>query len=109
MQNFILSLAMLKIIDFTDMNKQTETFLVHFLLDFLVNANDDTFAACVARIGSGVDRMGIRDGLMVFLKSTMKPLVADKPALKSRVKKMNTYLDRLGNLEFDEDRMWCVC
>lgn len=103
-QNFILSLSMLKIIDFSDMNKKTESFLIQFLLDFLVNSNDDTFAACIARIGSGADRMGIRDGLMVFLKSTMKPLVADKPALKSRVKKMSTYLDRLANLEFDEDR-----
>lgn len=86
------------------MNKQLESFLIHFLLDFLVNANDDVFAACIARIGSGADRMGIRDGLMIFLKSTMKPLVSEKPALKSRVKKMSNYLDRLGNIEFDEDR-----
>lgn len=95
---------MLKIIDFSKMNKQLESFLIHFLLDFLVNANDDVFAACIARIGSGADRMGIRDGLMIFLKSTMKPLVSEKPALKSRVKKMSNYLDRLGNIEFDEDR-----
>ena len=59
---------MLKIIDFSKMNKQLESFLIHFLLDFLVNANDDVFAACIARIGSGADRMGIRDGLMIFLK-----------------------------------------
>lgn len=102
LQNFVLSMSILKIIDFTQIDPQTEYFLTQFLVNFLVTASDEVFAACIARIGSGMEKMPVRDGLMVFLKSTLKPKVEDKPALKSKVKKMIKYLDRLGSLDYDQ-------
>lgn len=101
-QNFVLSLSMLRIIDFSQLSSNTEYFLSHFLVNFLTVSNDDVFAACVARIGSDADKMDVRDGLMVFLKTYLKPRVEDKPALKDRVKKMIKYLDRLGSMAFEE-------
>lgn len=95
-------MSILKIIDFTQIDPQTELFLTQFLVNFLVTASDEVFAACIARIGSGAEKMPVRDGLMVFLKSTLKPKVEDKPALKSKVKKMIKYLDRLGSLDYDQ-------
>lgn len=99
-------MSILKIIDFTQIDPQTEFFLTQFLVNFLVTVSDEVFAACIARIGSGMEKMPVRDGLMVFLKSTLKPKVEDKPALKSKVKKMIKYLDRLGSLDYDQ---WNVC
>lgn len=101
-QNFVLSLSILRIIDFTQLDENTEYFLSQFLIHFLSISTDDIFAACIARIGSDPDKMTVRDGLMVFLKSSIKPRVGDKPALKERVKKMCKYLDRLGSIEFDD-------
>ena len=102
LQNFVLSMSILKIIDFTQIDPQTEFFLTQFLVNFLVTVSDEVFAACIARIVSGMEKMPVRDGLMVFLKSTLKPKVEDKPALKSKVKKMIKYLDRLGSLDYDQ-------
>ena len=102
MQNFVLSMGILKIVDFTQIDSQLEYFLTQFLINFLVTSNDEVFAACIARIGSGTEKMPVRDGLMVFLKSTLKPKVEDKPTLKSKVKKMIKYLDRLGNIDYDQ-------
>ena len=101
-QNFVLSLSVLKIIDFSSLDQSTEYFLSQFLIDFLVNAKEDVFAACIARIGSGAEKIGIRDGLMVFLKSNLLPRVEEKKELRARVKKMIRYLDQLGSIEIEE-------
>lgn len=100
-QNFVLSISILRIIDFAQLDANTEYFLSQFIVNFLTVSTDDVFAACVARIGSDPDKMAVRDGLIVFLKSYIKPRVEDKPALKERVKKMCKYLDRLGSIDMD--------
>ena len=37
-----------------------------------------------------------------FLKSHMKPLLEEKPALRSRMRKMLKYLDRVGSNDDEE-------
>ena len=102
-RKFVLSLSILRIVDFGKHDKKTIYFLEVMITDFLENADDQNLLACVSRVGIGADFITVRDGLLLFLKSHMKPLVEDKPALKSRMRKMAKYLDRLGmNEDGDE-------
>ena len=66
-------MSILRIIDFAQLDANTEYFLSQFIVNFLTVSTDDVFAACVARIGSDPDKMAVRDGLIVFLKSYIKP------------------------------------
>ena len=77
----MLSLSILRIVDFGKHDKKTIYFLEVMITDFLENADDQNLLACVSRVGIGADFITVRDGLLLFLKSHMKPLVEDKPAL----------------------------
>ena len=101
-RNFVLSLSMLRIVDFGKHDSKTTYFLEVMLVDFLEKADDQILPACIARVGTGVDLITVRDGLMVFLKSHMKPLLEEKPALRSRMRKMLKYLDRVGSNDDEE-------
>ena len=101
-RNFVLSLSMLRIVDFGKHDSKTTYCLEVMLVDCLEKADDQILPACSARVGTGVDLITVRDGLMVFLKSHMKPLLEEKPALRSRMRKMLKYLDRVGSNDDEE-------
>ena len=97
-QQYTLSLSMLKKIDFSSLSEKSILFFNEFFKVLIQTSSEETLNRIISRISVGQDQTLVCDGINLFLKMYFFKFVQEEGQILDRAKNLSKQLDRMSSM-----------